>query len=60
MLELYQVGFFLYILATNARFVPGILIPGIMIWMPVSAGGIIVALILGLVALVTHRRREAA
>jgi hypothetical protein len=59
MLELYQVGLFIYILATNARFRPEILIPGIMIWAPVSAGGFLVALILALIAVLMHRRRPA-
>lgn len=58
MLQVYQIGLFIMVLITNGDFRPMLLLPGIMIWAPVSPGGLVPPLIFLLVALLAHRRRR--
>ncbi len=53
MLELYQVGLFIIVLAANGNVRPALLIPGIFVWAPVSTGSLLVPLILALVAILS-------
>jgi hypothetical protein len=57
MLEVYQVGLLIlrWGMSGDVRWL--FLLPGIFVWAPVSAGGLIVALVYLLVAILAHYRR---